>query len=68
VIRAVKPGRYSVDEISGDPLPAGHTSRRWGVAIKRADATVVIEPDPSEKVNWHAPFGPDRVFSTLDFC
>ena len=46
VVRRSKPGRYHVDEISADPLPSGHTSRRWGVGIKRADGTVVIEPDP----------------------
>ena len=46
VIRSSEPGRYHVDEISADPLPSGHTSRRWGVGIKRADGTVVIEPDP----------------------
>jgi hypothetical protein len=40
------PGRHHVDEISADPLPSGHTSRRWGVGIKRADGRVVIEPDP----------------------
>jgi hypothetical protein len=44
-IRASEPGRYHVDEISQDPLPSGHTSRRWGVGIKRPDGTVAIEPD-----------------------
>jgi hypothetical protein len=47
-IRASELGRYHVDEISADPLPSGHTSRRWGVGIKRGDGTVVIEPDPSD--------------------
>jgi hypothetical protein len=28
------------------PFPSGHTSRRWGVGIKRADGSVAIEPDP----------------------
>jgi hypothetical protein len=46
VIRAAKRGRYHVDEISRDPLPSGHTSRRWGVGIKRADGSLVIEPNP----------------------
>jgi hypothetical protein len=45
-IRSSEPGRYHVDEISADPLPSGHTSRRCGVGIKRTDGTVVIEPDP----------------------
>jgi hypothetical protein len=46
IIGSGKPGRYHVDEISTDPLPSGHTSQRWGDGIKRADGTVVIEPDP----------------------
>ena len=35
-IRSSEPGRYHVDEISADPMPSGHTSRRWGVGIKRS--------------------------------
>jgi hypothetical protein len=34
-IRAGGPGRYHVDEISAEPQPSGHTSQRWGTAIKR---------------------------------
>ena len=45
-IQSSPPGRYHVDEISADPLPNRHTSRRWGIGIKRADGTVAIEPDP----------------------
>jgi hypothetical protein len=45
-IRSNVPGRYHVDEISADPLPSGHTSRRWGILIKRPDRSVVLEPDP----------------------
>lgn len=30
-IRSNEPGRYQIDEISADPLPSGHTSRRWAV-------------------------------------
>jgi hypothetical protein len=29
-VRAGGPGRYHVDQISTEPLPSGHTSRRWG--------------------------------------
>ena len=47
-IRLFKPGRYRIDQISADPLPSGHTSRRWGVGIKRADGAVSLEPDPWE--------------------
>jgi hypothetical protein len=32
---------------SAEPLPSGHTSRWWGVGIKRPDGSVAIEPDPS---------------------
>jgi hypothetical protein len=45
-IRSSAPGRYNVDEISADPLPSGHTSRRWGIGIKQADEPVAPEPDP----------------------
>ena len=41
-----KPGRYHVDELSHEPMPSGHTSRRWATGIKRDDGTIVIEPDP----------------------
>jgi hypothetical protein len=30
-IRAGGPGCYHVEEISSEPLPSGHTSRRWGL-------------------------------------
>ena len=41
-------GRYTVDEISTEPGPSGHTSRRWGVLLKLRDGTVVSEPEPWE--------------------
>jgi hypothetical protein len=48
VIRVLKPGHYHVDEISANPLPSGLTSRRWGIGIKNADGSVVIERDSWE--------------------
>ena len=45
-IRDGGPDRYHVDEISSDPLPSGHTSQRWGTAIKRPDGAVTLDPDP----------------------
>lgn len=45
-IRARKAGKYHVDEISADPLPSGHNSRHWGVAIERPDGPVEIQADP----------------------
>jgi hypothetical protein len=47
-IRGGEPGRFHVDEIASDPLLSGHTSRRWGIAIKRPDGALTIEPDPWE--------------------
>jgi hypothetical protein len=46
VIEGLGPGRYHVEEISAGTLPSGHTSRQWGVGIKRRDGTVTVEPDP----------------------
>jgi hypothetical protein len=45
-IRSSKPGCYHMDEISADPLPSGHNSRRWGAGIKLHDGSVALEPDP----------------------
>jgi hypothetical protein len=45
-IRAGGPGRHHVDEISTEPLPSGHTSRRWRTAIKRPDGNMTLDPDP----------------------
>lgn len=45
-LEPLPPGRYHVDEISSDPLPNGHTSRRWGVGIKRGDWMISIDRDP----------------------
>jgi hypothetical protein len=45
-IRALKPGRYHIDEISGDPPQSGQPPRRWGIAIKHPDGSVVLLPDP----------------------
>jgi hypothetical protein len=30
VVQGGKPARYHIDQISSEPLPSGHTSRRWG--------------------------------------
>jgi len=49
IVEGLGPGRYHVDEISSDPLPSGHTSRRSGVGIKRVNGEVAIERDPWEK-------------------
>jgi hypothetical protein len=38
-IYSAEPRRYLIDQIEVDPLPSGHTSRRWGTAIKRPDGS-----------------------------
>ena len=48
VVRKAAPGRYHVDEISAVPLPSGHTSRRWGSAIRHEDGRLFLDPDPWE--------------------
>jgi hypothetical protein len=54
VVEGLGPGRYHVDETSADPLPGGHTSRRWGVAIKHPDGIVTLGPDPWPTATWAA--------------
>jgi hypothetical protein len=46
VLRDGEPGCYHVDQISAEPLRSGHTSRRWGTAIKRPDGVVTLDRDP----------------------
>ena len=45
-IRSSKPRRYQFYEIRADPLPSDHTSRGWGVAVKRSGGTIDRKPDP----------------------
>jgi hypothetical protein len=45
-VERLGPGRYHVAEIDADPLPSGHTSRRWGSALKHPDGRVELDPDP----------------------
>jgi hypothetical protein len=46
IIGSTTSGRFHIDEISTDPLPSGHTARRWGIIIKHVDGTITTEPDP----------------------
>jgi hypothetical protein len=39
------PGHYPIDEVDLDLRAARHISRYWGVGVKRADGSVVIESD-----------------------
>jgi hypothetical protein len=45
-IRSLSPGHYHIDELDDSHKLPGYTSRRWGFGIKRADGSVVLEPDP----------------------
>jgi hypothetical protein len=47
-LRSRPPGRYHVNQLERDPLPSGHSSYRWGLAIRMQDGSVVSEPDPWE--------------------
>jgi hypothetical protein len=46
VVPGQPPGRYHIDQICAELLPSCHTSRRWGVGIKRPDGSVTLDPDP----------------------
>jgi hypothetical protein len=48
LLRAANPGRYEISVFRADSVPCGSTFRRWGIGIKRADGSVVIEADPRE--------------------
>jgi hypothetical protein len=51
ILRQHESGRYHIDEISRNPLPSGQTSRRWGVGINKADGSVMLKPDPWERID-----------------
>ena len=46
IVMGLDPGRYHVDEISADPLPSRHRSRRWGIGIKHPGGMVTLDLDP----------------------
>jgi hypothetical protein len=43
MVRRAPSGRYHIDEISANPSPSGHTSRRWGFAIRRDNGRVILD-------------------------
>jgi hypothetical protein len=49
ILKGAWPGRYVIEESSmaGELLPSGYSCQRWGVAIRKADGTVTLEPEPS---------------------
>jgi hypothetical protein len=48
-LASARPGRYVIEESSmaGELLPGGYSRQRWGVAIRQADGSVMIEPEPA---------------------
>jgi hypothetical protein len=48
-LQIAEPGRYVIEESSmaGEFLPSGYSWQRWGVAIRQADGTVMLEPEPA---------------------
>jgi hypothetical protein len=46
IVRGNLPSRHNLAEIGAERLPSGHTSWRWGTAIKRPDGAVTLDPDP----------------------
>ena len=48
-LKGAWPGRYLIEESSmaGQLLPSGYSCQRWGVAIRQADGTVMLEPEPA---------------------
>jgi hypothetical protein len=63
VLWPLPPGRYHVDEISADPLPSGHTSRRWGAVITVLDGSVELEPAQRRVVRMRENDSPSFGFS-----
>jgi hypothetical protein len=48
-LQMAEPGRYLIEESStaGQFLPSGYSCQRWGVAIRRANGVVILEPEPA---------------------
>jgi hypothetical protein len=42
-------GRYMIEESSmtGELLPSGYSCQRWGVAIRQADGSMMLEREPA---------------------
>ena len=43
-IRCATRGNYLIEEIRPAPQRSDYTSRHWGVAVKRADGSVGLDP------------------------
>jgi hypothetical protein len=49
ILKGAWPGRYVIEESSmaRELLPSGYTCRRWGIAIRKVDGSVTLEPEPA---------------------
>jgi hypothetical protein len=49
ILKGAWPGRYVIEESSmaGQLLSSGYSCQRWGVAIRQADGSVDLEPEPA---------------------
>ena len=49
ILKGAWPGRYVIEESSmaGETLRSGYTCQRWGIAIRKDDGSVVLEPEPA---------------------
>ena len=65
IIGSGRPGRYHVDEISSEPLPSGHTSRRWGMGIKRADGNRALSQTLGQATYARMPSEPGFAQTTI---
>jgi hypothetical protein len=50
-LKGAWPGRYVIQESSTarELLPSGYSCQRWGIAIRKADGTVELEPEPAPR-------------------
>ena len=52
-LKGAWPGRYVIKESSmaRGLLPSRYSRQRWGVAVRQADGTVTLEPEPAPNKN-----------------
>jgi hypothetical protein len=50
-LRSNGPGFYVIDVCVGDPFPGGHTYRRWGVGIKKANGEIELESFAQQRLS-----------------
>ena len=56
MIRALPPGRYTIEQISTSDLPTWCSTDRWGVIVNLGDGRIIEQPYAKESlVCSHAP-------------